>query len=204
MAGINEVNTGIKFYGMNAVDYSLSSEPGKVMDFETLLRKIAIDRSVKLQAEVAQLSAAVKTRQKIVDTLGKAMAFIDFVATDLNKEKYGAKRWYEYSTGDSHFEDMKALWQIQQHTGVGMRFSGFEHIVNSDGTEVIKIQISKEDALKDQISVQYQLDMQNNLLQQEMVAVQSLFNKQSDAFTTAKKLTTKVSGTRKNTIQGMS
>ena len=73
------------------------------------------------------------------------------------------------------------------------------YISYSDGVGTL----DKGNAQKQQSELQYAIDMRDNDLQQDVIAMQSLMNKRDDAYALAAKLASRISDARSQTLENI-
>ena len=177
MAGIskNEVsvsmNWGVEFY-----DYNIGT---RKVDFQDLMVAVSENRAVAVEGEVNPLTTRIRSRNKDLEVLGKALSELTAASATLASDASGDTRCsYDFSdevhnrvkqlTGNNLDDNEKKKW--------------LEYF-----TQRVK---SKIDAL-------------NNESQTDMSRLQSLVDRRDESYSTATNLMSAVSDTRSNLIRNL-
>lgn len=175
---------GLKVYGQQQVDYTVDGAIGK--DFGTAVARASMLRAVAVEGLTSALTDVVRLRERKLTDLGKALAYISAAAADFNKDS---------KTGDTTSSvGLATARSILKNYGIE-----YKSIVLSDSTGVIK----NENVGKLQTNVQYEMDKEDNYLQQDLVSVQGYFSKRDQALSMAASLVKKVNNTMSSGIRAV-
>lgn len=193
MANLVEANdiVGLKVYGQQQVDYTVEGTAG--CDFGYAVARAALLRSVATESALSALSGVVRLREKKVSDLGEALSYISAAVASFKGGDHGDEPSKTVTT-----EGLCTAATILDKYGIrtkddnlGLTTSG------SKGT------ISNGDSQKLQTNVQYEMDKEDNYLQQDMVTLQSYFSKRDQALSMAASLVKKVNNTMTTGIQAI-
>ena len=179
--------SGLKIYGQQQVDYTVDSVSGR--DFAAAVARASMLRSVAVEHVLSSLSEVVRLREKKLTDLAEALSIISSVAVSFDK--------------DSKTDDMKFSWELGQAKKILDRYGLDTSLLKQfDPEENWNIPgntdfygVSKGNSSKVQTDVQYEMDKEDNYLQQDMVSVQSYFSKRDQALSMAASLVKKVNNT---------
>ena len=187
MSNLVEANNiaGLKVYGQQQVDYTVEGKAG--CDFGLAVARASMLRSVAVESVLAGLSNAVRKREQKLTDLGQALAYIADAAAALEKEKdYSASTT---TTDLAKAYKLLALYDVPHY--------GYITVEDSKGT------ITKEHVQTLQTDAQYELDKEDNFLQQDMVSLQSYFSKRDQALSMAASLVKKVNNTMTSAVRAI-
>ncbi len=193
MANLVEANdiVGLKVYGQQQVDYTVEGTAG--CDFGYAVARAALLRSVATESALSALSGVVRLREKKVSDLGEALSYISAAVASFKGGSHGDDPSKEVTT-----EGLYTAATILDKYGIrtssdnlGLKTSG------NKGT------ISNGNSQKLQTNVQYEMDKEDNYLQQDMVTLQSYFSKRDQALSMAASLVKKVNNTMTTGIQAI-
>ncbi len=196
MANLVEANNiaGLKVYGQQQVDYTVEGKAG--CDFGLAVARASMLRSVAVEGVLTGLTSAVRKREQKLTDLGQALAYIAEAAAEFNK--------------DSHTDDTASSAELATAASLLGKY-GIDHSAITVKTfpGVTPAQdftygtITQSDVQKLQTNVQYELDKEDNYLQQDMVSVQSYFSKRDQALSMAASLVKKVNNTMTSGIRAI-
>jgi len=188
--------SGLKIYGQQQVDYTVDSVSGR--DFAAAVARASMLRSVAVEHVLSSLSEVVRLREKKLTDLAEALSIISSVAVSFDK--------------DSKTDDMKFSWELGQAKKILDRYGIDTSLLKQfDPEENWNIPgntdfwgVSKGNSSKVQTDVQYEMDKEDNYLQQDLVSVQSYFSKRDQALSTATSLVKKVNNTMTTGVRSIS
>ena len=174
---VEVLNPAFERWGITVNDYAYNS---KQVDFQDLLVRISEKRASTVEAEITPVSNRVKTRNKELESLGKALSKLS-----------------EYSGAfDTSATNPKATctWSADEIAGmalIGVTISAGSH-------EYSKSTIDEWTQL-----VKTQIDKRNNESSNDMTRLQSLVDKRDESYSTATSLMQAIGDTRANAIKNM-
>lgn len=172
--------TGGSVYGVRQVQYTVDGVPGK--DFVDAVTTAAFKQTTAIEAAASGYAAVVRERQVKVNELGQVLAYI---AKALGSLKSNGK------SGDKATID-NAQWvkTTAAKYGVSLSFT--------DGNKM-----TRENVMKAQTNVQYEIDKEDNSLQQDIVTLQSYMTKRDNALSNAAKVVKKSNNAAQSTIRNI-
>ena len=175
---------GLKVYGQQQVDYTVDGEDGR--DFGTAVARASLMRSVAVESLLGALTDVVRKRERKLTDLGEALSYVSAAAANFtSKSKMSDKTT---TTGLATAATLLAKYQIDNSSIT---------VNNGSGT------ITNEQVGKLQTNVQYEVDKEDNYLQQDLVSVQSYFSKRDQALSQAASLVKKVNNTMKSGVRAI-
>ena len=175
-----EILTGNSIYGVRQMQYTVDGVSGK--DFIDALTAASFRQSVAIESAASGYVGVVNARQKKVDELGKVLAYLSKAVGSL-KTKGG-------KSGDKVAVD-NANWVKSIANAYGISLSW-------DGDKMTRGNIQKA-----QTTIEYELDKEDNNLQQDIVSLQSFMSKRDNAYSTAAKLVRKANDAAASTIRNI-
>ena len=175
-----EILTENSIYGVRQMQYTVDGVSGK--DFIDALTTASFRQSVAIESAASGYVAVVKARQKKIDDLGQVLAYLSKAVGSL-KTKGG-------KSGDKVTVD-NSSWIKSTTNAYGISLSW-------DGSQMTRGNIQKA-----QTTVEYELDKEDNNLQQDIVSLQSFMTKRDNAYSTAAKLVRKANDAAKSTIRNI-
>lgn len=174
---------GANVYGVPQVSYSISGRPGEA-DYGTVLAMATLTQSAAIEKQSAALSDMVHVRMEKLKELGEALSIIARALASMQTSS--SPRPTDLSSSDYNLLRADAI----------LRKYGIDAMM-IDGAW----RITRETAMKRKNDTQYAMDSEDNALQQDMLALQSLVAKRDNSFSTASKLMQKFNNTS-NTLIG--
>ena len=193
MANLVEANNiaGLVVYGQQQVDYTVEGTAG--CDFGYAVARAALLRSVATESALSALSGVVRQREKKVSDLGEALSYVNAAVASFKGGSHGDEPSKTVTT-----EGLYTAATILDKYGI--RTSSDNLGLTTSGN---KGTISNGDSQKLQTNVQYEMDKEDNYLQQDMVTLQSYFSKRDQALSMAASLVKKVNNTMTTGIQAI-
>ena len=176
----SEIDGG-SVYGVRQVQYTVDGVSGK--NFVDAVTTAAFKQSTAIEAAATGYIQVVKARQTKIDELGKALAYISKAVASL-RVKDGKS--YDKATIDN------GSWvkSIANKYEVSLSWeSGY--------------QMTRENIQKAQTNVQYEMDKEDNSLQQDIVTLQSYITKRDNSYSTAAKIIKKANDAANSTIRNI-
>ena len=177
---VPEMITDFTVYGVPQMQYTVDGEAGQ--DYASAVTCAAFKETVAIETVCTGYSEVVKARQKKVDTLGEVLAYLNEANAKLPTDSKTPSK--DKVTVDN------ANWikGVCAYYSVSLAWDG-----NS-------AKMTRGDLQKAQTEVQYQMDKEDNNLEQDMVTLQSYISKRDNAYTTASKVVKKTLGAGSSTI----
>ena len=166
-------------WGVQFSDYKIN---GERVDFQDLMVRIAENRAVTVEGEVAPLSTRIKKRNVDLEDLGEALA-------DLTAQQATYASDASGSTKSSHALSDKTRDTCGRLLGWGIAYED-RYLWKSYTEMFIQKCKSKIDAL-------------NNAAQTDMTRLQSLVDRRDESYSTATNLMSAICDTRSNLIRNL-
>ena len=175
---VSEEILGFTVYGAQQVQYTVDGEANK--DYTSAVMCAAFKEATAIEAACAGYSEVVRARQRKVDDLGEVLAYL---------AKANAKMPSSPKTGDKEKIDNSSwIKSVCSNYGISLTWT--------DGNKM-----KWGDLQKAQTDVQYQMEREDNNLQQDMVTLRSYISKRDNAYSTAAKVVKKTLNVGSSTIQ---
>ena len=174
--------SGGSVYGVKQMQYTVDGKDGR--NFIDALTAASFRESVAIEETARAYTSVVKARQKKVDDLGSILACLSRAVADLPAKK-------QQSTDTASI--INSAWVNSTALSYGIT------LVFKSGTS----EMTRENILKAQTSVQYEMDKEDNNLQQDIISMQSFIAKRDNAYSTAAKLVKKADNAASNTISNI-
>ncbi len=185
----NEI-PGASVYGVAQYDYTVDGASGK--DYSAALAAASLRESVAIEDSAAAYSELVRQRERKISDLGdvlaaiaQAIATMDPKSQDTGKRSEWSSLLYDAHGTCSRYGISLPLVAVRYENG---KWEG---------------QVTYREATKAQNDVQYEMDKEDNNLQQDMVALQSYITKRDNAYSSAAKIVQKAVRTGGGTIRNM-
>ncbi len=175
-------------YGVSQKTYVVDGVAGQ--DFTAALAAAAFKEATAIEAATASYADVVRTRTRKCEDLGEVLAALAKAVASLPTKNPKSDDKSEQSA------EIYAAQAIAGQYGFDLPFA------KSDETNKTA-SITRENAYRLQNDVQYALDTEDNELQQDAIALQSLVSKRDNAFSTAAKLVRKADNAAQSTIGNM-
>ena len=168
---------GFTVYGVQQMQYTVDGAAGK--DYTTAVTCAAFKEVSAIETACMGYSEVVKARQHKVDELGEVLAYF---------AKANAQLPVNPKTGDKVTID-NSTWIKRVCNDYGIPLSW------TDGNKMTWGNLQKA-----QTDVQYQMEREDNNLQQDMVTMRSYISKRDNAYSTAAKVVKKTLNAGSSTI----
>ena len=156
-------------YGVKQTQYTVDGDPD--FDYTAAVTFAAFKEAVAIESATSSYSGVVKARQRKIDDLSEVLAYIAKANAKLPPSKKGK------STDKVTVDNATWIKQVCNSYGFSL---------NWDGDKMDRGSLQKA-----QTEVQYQIDKEDNNLQQDMVTLQSYISKRDNAYSTASKVVKK-------------
>lgn len=165
-------------YGVKQMDYTVDGANGK--SFVDAVTAVSFAESVAIEKAAGAYVAVVRARQRKVSELGEVLAEFSKAVGRL-KSKGGKS------------DDKTSL---DNYSWVSSTLAKYGVTVSGLGSKM-----TRGDVMKGETTVQYEMDKEDNSLQQDIVSMQSFITKRDNAFSTASKLVRKSNDAAASTIR---
>lgn len=182
--------SGLKVYGLQQVDYTIDGTKG--FDYGTAIAVAALQKTDAVERSAEAFSAMVRLRIRKLDELGIALSILAEAIASLPVKGNGKD---DLSHSDADLKKAEEIMQRYELTSLDLQIER-----NDNGSE-ISWKVTRESALMRKNELQYLMDTENNTLQQDMLAMQSLVSNRDNSFATASKLLSKVNNTSQSIIR---
>lgn len=166
-------------YGIAQMEYTVDGVSGQ--NFSDAIATAAFCVATAIEDATSAYSAVVTARQRKIDDLGVALAAFDETNANLPPKSK--------STDTADVSDYNAVKKILDYYEIDI--TGFAK------------NMKRGDIQKAVTEVQYQIDKEDNLLQQDMVSLQSFISKRDNAYSTASKIIKKSNNAARTTIRNV-
>ena len=172
--------TGGSVYGVRQMQYTVDGVSGK--DFVDAITTAAFKQTTAIEAAASGYAAVVRERQVKVNELGQALAYI--------AKAIGALKSNGKSGDKTTIDNAQWVKETAGKYGISLSFT--------DGNKM-----TRENVMKAQTNVQYEIDKEDNSLQQDMVTLQSYMTKRDNALSNAAKVVKKSNNAAQSTIRNI-
>ena len=172
--------TGGSVYGVRQVQYTVDGASGK--DFVDAVTTAAFKQATAIETAASGYAAVVRARQVKVSELGQVLAYI---AKALGSLKSNGK-----SDDKATIDNAQWVKTTAAKYGISLSFT--------DGNKM-----TRENVMKAQTNVQYEIDKEDNSLQQDIVTLQSYMTKRDNALSNAAKVVKKANNAAQATIRNI-
>ena len=167
-------------FGIRQMQYTVEGVAG--MNFIDAVTTAAFKETVAIETAASSYVSVVEARQRKINELGDALAEITKAYSKLKVK--GGK-----SDDETTIDNFSKVKEIIDKYGVSL--SGFARTM------------TRSNIMKAQTNVQYEIDKEDNSLQQDMVAMKSYVTKRDNAYSTAAKIVKKANDAAQSTIRNM-
>ena len=194
MSNLVETNNiiGLKVYGQQQVDYTVEGKAG--CDYGAAVARASMLRAVAVESALNALSGVVRKRQTKLSDLGTALSYVSEAFAHFQHDG-------KHQAGPDDTVTTSGLYQV----ALTLNLYGLRK--EDDGLTYDKEKgtgtISNGNANRMQTDIQYEMDKEDNYLQQDMVSLQSYFQKRDQSLSLAASLVKKVNNTLSSGIQAI-
>ena len=161
--------TDFTVYGVPQVQYTVADDHG--LDFTSAVTIASFKQATAIESATSGYSEVVKARQKKIDDLSDVLAYI-------------AKANAQLPTDSS--TPSKDKVKVDHATWIKSICAYYEVELTWDGEKMTRGNLQKA-----QTEVEYQIDKEDNNLEQDMVTLQSYLTKRDNAYSNASKVVKK-------------
>ncbi len=177
-------------YGVKQMEYTVDGVSGK--DYTAALTAAAFRQSVAIEDATASYAEVVRQRQKKVSELAEALAILtDNIATLKTGKNVSNDDWTTSTAA------------MAKAAGILDKYGISHNITISSDSGQSQGRIQRRYAQKTQTNVQYEMDKEDNNLQQDLVTLNSFVSKRDNAYSTASKLVKKAENAASSTISNI-
>ncbi len=179
---------GLVIYGQQQVDYTVNGDSHQ--SYGQAVAYAALYRAASVEFSTSALQTPIRMRMKKVEELGTVLAAaatgMSNLATEDMDDSFSSK-------------DLATAYDILVKYNLDRHGLSVIQIITDQRIGII----TKENLMKLQNDVQYEMDREDNKLQQDMVAIQSYISKRDQAYSLAASIVRKVNKTASHTINGI-
>lgn len=179
---------GLSVYGVQQKDYTVKGK--EHCDYIKAASVAMFQEAGAIEKETAAYAAVLEARQEKLDKLGWALSVIVKAIASLKVKKPESD---DLSSSDPNLKIASQILDKYRRANSDLRMPVLE-LMNSF------VCVRRDDALRAQAAVQYEIDYETNEMQQDMVSMQSLVSKRDNAFSTAASLVQKINSTASSLI----
>ena len=172
--------SGGSIYGVVQMQYAIDGVDGK--NFIDAVTIASFKQADAIETAAGAYVAVVRARQQKITDLGKVLA--EFSKAIGRMKQKGGK-----STDKAKLDNYQMVVSI---------LNKYEISVSNLSSEM-----ERGDLMKGETTVQYEIDKEDNNLQQDIVSMQSFLTKRDNAFSTAAKLVSKANNAATSTIHNI-
>ena len=169
-------------YGVAQVSYTVDGVSGK--DYAAALTAAAFRQATAIEVAASSFMTVVRQRQTKVTELGDVLSTIAMAMASLKTKDVGKN---DPSATSSQMDEAFGRARIICYNyGLYLNVQRKE-----DSNHVNRYYMTRGDLMTAQNEIQYELDVEDNNLQQDMVSLQGLVSKRDSAFSTATRIVSK-------------
>ena len=170
---------GDSVYGIAQVEYIVDGQPG--LNFADAIAIASFKVATAIEDSTSAYAAVITARQKKIDQLGEVLACFDDANANLPTKSQ--------STDTVEIKRFTFVKSVADYYGISI--------------QGLSSTMVRGDVQKALTEVQYQIDKEDNLLQQDMVSMQSFVSKRDNAYSTASKVVQKCNRAASTTISNV-
>ncbi len=175
---------GRQVYGVQQYEYTVDGKSGQ--DYAAALTAATLKEATSIEAASSSYAAIVRARERKLSDLGTVLATLTRALATMRTEKQ--------ESGDTS----SSLPELTEAKTLAAKYG---YTINVSSVDAMGAStITRRNAQVAQNDVQYMLDVEDNNLQQDMVAMQSLITKRDNAFSTASRIVNKSLDAAQSTI----
>ena len=185
---------GFKIYGQQMVNYTVDSASGK--DFDAAVSFAAFNNATIIEKETAAYSDVLKARQKKLQDLGEGLAQLSYIAGLLPTD--------EPESDDRVKGNFWGLKNLLAQYGIDLNIQHEEasHFLWWEIEEAYDY-VTRRTVENTKTNTQYEIDKEDNDMQQDLVTLQGLVSKRDQSFATAAKVVRKFNSTADTIIRSI-
>ena len=185
---------GFKIYGTQMVNYTVDGASGK--DFDAAVTFAAFNNATTIEKEASAYSSVLKARQNKLNDLGTALAELSLLAGLLPTD--------EPESDDEIRGNFNWLKSLLGKYGINL------NVQHKDAIVILGITVrdaydyvTRKTIENTKANTQYEMDKEDNDMQQDMVTLQGLISKRDQSFATAAKVVKKFNSTGDTIIRSI-
>ena len=185
---------GFKIYGTQMVNYTVNGTSGQ--DFDAAVTFAAFNNATTIEKEAGAYSSVLKARQNKLNDLGTALAELSYIAGLLPTD--------EPESDDEVKGNFDWLKSLLGKYGINL------NVQHKDAIVILGITIrdaydyvTRKTIENTKANTQYEMDKEDNDMQQDMVTLQGLISKRDQSFATAAKVVRKFNATGDTIIRSI-
>ena len=185
---------GFKIYGMQMVNYTVNGASGK--DFDAAVSFAAFNNATIIEKETAAYSDVLKARQKKLQDLGEGLARLSYIA--------GLLPTKDQESDDRVRGNFWGLKNLLAQYGIDLNIQHEEasHFLWWEIEEAYDY-VTRRTVENTKMNTQYEIDKEDNDMQQDLVTLQGLVSKRDQSFATAAKVVRKFNSTADTIIRSI-
>ena len=185
---------GFKIYGMQMVNYTVNGSSGK--DFDAAVSFAAFNNATTIEKETSAYSSVLKARQKKLQDLGEGLAQLSYIAGLLPTD--------EPESDDRVKGNFWGLKNLLAQYGIDLYIQHEEasHFLWWEIEEAYDY-VTRRTVENTKTNTQYEIDKEDNDMQQDVVTLQGLVSKRDQSFATAAKVVRKFNATGDTIIRSI-
>ena len=173
---------GSSVYGVKQMQYIVDGEEGK--DYADALTAASFRQSVAIEEAAAAFSSVVRLRERKVDDLSAILAYL---------AEANAKLKPKDQSKDDQAPVNNGSWVNETASKYGITLVFVENTAN----------MTRANIMRGQNDVQYALDVEDNDLQQDIVALNSMMSRRDNSFSTAARIVRKSFNSMQTTLRNI-
>ena len=186
--------SGFKVYGQQMVDYTVQGTAHQ--DFDKAVAVAAFAEAFAIESEAAAFSNVLRMRQGKLNELGECLAQVCKIIAEFDPDEPESDD--EVTTEDQSFNQLR-----DRLAKYGISLNVVENSISLLGHTISWYSITRESAEKCRANTEYEMDKEDNDLQQDMVTMQGLISKRDQSFSTAAKVIKKFDSTGESIIRSI-
>ncbi|MBQ7189519.1 MAG: hypothetical protein IJR99_08915 [Kiritimatiellae bacterium] len=184
----NVIN-GADVYGVRQMQYTVDGIAGQ--DYTAALIAASFRQATAIEESASSYMEVVRQRQSKVSDLGEILSVLAMAVASMDPD--GPEPGDKSERSDSMDTYFRRVIDICDKYSISMNVQ----------TQSSHYYMTRGDVMNAQNDIQYTMDMEDNNLQQDLVALQSFLAKRDNAFSTAAKLVKKSQNASAETIGNM-
>ena len=177
-------------YGVAQYEYAIDGVPGN--DYAGALAAASLRQSVAIEHSASAFAEVVRQRERKVSDLGEVLSALAQSIATMDPKSQDTGKLSEWS---SLLYDAKLICNNYEIT---LNLTSVRY-----QDDVWQARVSYRDATKAQNDIQYEMDKENNNLQQDMVTLQGYISKRDNAYSNAAKIVQKAIRTGSGIIRNI-
>ena len=185
---------GFKIYGQQMVNYTVNGSSGK--DFDAAVSFAAFNNATTIEKEASAYSSVLKARQKKLQDLGEGLAQLSYIA--------GLLPTKDQESDDQVKGNFWGLKNLLAQYGIDLNIQHEEasHFLWWEISEAYDY-VTRKTVENTKMNTQYEIDKEDNDMQQDLVTLQGLVSKRDQSFATAAKVVKKFNATADTIIRSI-